>query len=102
MVINIGWGIGLGIILNGEIFRGHDGFAGEFSHIPLFTNSKLCSCGKTGCLETETSLLIVIEKAKEELRTGRLSVLKHVSMEHLEAAIEAIMTAAKEGDQFAV
>ena len=55
MVINIGWGIGLGLILNGELFRGHDGFAGEFSHIPLFNNGKLCSCGKSGCLETETA-----------------------------------------------
>ncbi|MGZ5221261.1 MAG: ROK family protein, partial [Chitinophagaceae bacterium] len=34
MVINIGWGVGLGMVLNGELFRGHNGFAGEFSHIP--------------------------------------------------------------------
>ncbi len=101
MVINIGWGVGLGMILNGELFRGHNGFAGEFSHIPLFTNSKLCSCGKTGCLETETSLLVVIEKAQEGLKSGRLSVLKHLSIEHLEQAIEDIMTAAREGDRFA-
>jgi predicted NBD/HSP70 family sugar kinase len=57
MVLNIGWGIGLGMILNGELFRGQNGFAGEFSHMPLFNNNKLCSCGKTGCLETEASLL---------------------------------------------
>src|SRR5690349_5689519 len=48
MVINEAWGVGLGLILNGKLFRGHDGFAGEFSHIPLFDNHKLCSCGKTG------------------------------------------------------
>ena len=65
MVLNIGWGVGLGLILNGELFRGHDGFAGEFSHIPLFNNNKLCACGKNGCLETETSLVVLIEKAKE-------------------------------------
>ncbi|MGH2563028.1 MAG: ROK family protein, partial [Ginsengibacter sp.] len=58
MVINVGWGIGLGMILDGELFRGHEGYAGEFSHIPLFLNGKLCWCGKTGCLETETSLLL--------------------------------------------
>ncbi|MDP4255402.1 MAG: ROK family protein, partial [Bacteroidota bacterium] len=61
MVVNLGWGIGLGLILNGELFRGYNGFAGEFSHIPLFSNNKLCSCGKMGCLETEASLLVVVE-----------------------------------------
>lgn len=59
MVVNVGWGVGLGLILNGELFRGHNGFAGEFSHIPLFDNQKLCSCGKSGCLETEASLLVI-------------------------------------------
>ncbi|MEO6219994.1 MAG: ROK family protein [Ginsengibacter sp.] len=103
MVINIGWGIGLGLILNGKLFRGHDGFAGEFSHIPLFfNNGKLCSCGKSGCLETETSLLTIIEKAKAGLNAGRLAKLNVKSFDHLEQAIESIMEAAQEGDRFAV
>src|SRR5690606_2884026 len=58
MVVNLGWGIGLGMILNGTIFRGHNGYAGEFSHIPITENGELCTCGKRGCLETEASLLI--------------------------------------------
>jgi len=102
MVINIGWGIGLGLVLNGELFRGTDGLAGEFSHIPLFLNGKLCSCGKSGCLETEASLLEVIKKAQEGLNAGRVSKLKMVPAEKFERASEAIMTAANEGDQFAV
>ncbi len=102
MVINIGWGIGLGLILNGELFRGHDGFAGEFSHIPLFNNGKLCSCGKSGCLETETSLLTIVEKAREGLNSGRLTKLNKESFEHIERAIENIMEAAQEGDRYAV
>lgn len=102
MVINIGWGVGLGMIVKGELFRGYNGFAGEFSHIPLFTNNKLCSCGKFGCLETEASLLVVAEKAVEGLKQGRLSVLKNLSLEHIEDAAEAIMDAALKGDQFAV
>lgn len=102
MVVNIGWGIGLGMIINGELFRGHDGFAGEFSHIPLFMNGKLCSCGKSGCLETETSLLIVAEKAKEGLKKGRASLLKQLSLESFEEVYENILFAATKGDQFAV
>ena len=102
MVVNIGWGIGLGMVVNGELFRGSLGFAGEFSHIPLFLNGKLCSCGKSGCLETETSLHVIIENAKEGLRSGRLSRLKSLPEEHFEEAIETIIAAALEGDQFAV
>ncbi|WP_205508975.1 ROK family protein [Longitalea arenae] len=104
LVINVGWGVGLGMILEGELFRGHDGFAGEFSHIPLFLNNKLCSCGKSGCLETETSLLIVIEKASNGLKNGKLSMLKEkeLSADHPEKAFQNIVTAASKGDKFAV
>lgn len=101
MVINIGWGIGLGMILNGELFRGHDGFAGEFSHIPLFLNGKLCWCGKVGCLETETSLLLMIQSAKEGIALGRHSKLKSLPFDDLELAFEGIAKAVREGDQFA-
>jgi predicted NBD/HSP70 family sugar kinase len=102
MVINMGWGVGLGLILNGELYRGDIGFAGEFSHIPVFTNNKLCSCGKHGCLETETSLLVLIEKAKEGLLGGRTSSLKGTSFDNPEEANNAIIKSALEGDQFAV
>jgi len=102
MVINIGWGIGLGMIVNGELFRGANGFAGEFSHIPLFTNNKLCSCGKTGCLETETSLLVIAEKAIRGLKDGKISTLKNLSLTHVEETYKTIMDAASKGDKFAV
>lgn len=102
MVLNIGWGIGLGMVLNGELFRGHNGFAGEFSHIPLFLNGKLCGCGKRGCLETESSLLVVIEKAKTGLNSGRVSAVKAEALQHVEEASESIMAAARDGDQFAI
>ena len=102
MVINVGWGVGLGMILKGELFRGNNGFAGEFSHIPLFTNNKMCSCGKSGCLETETSLVVIAEKAIKGLQQGKLSVLKDLSLDHIEATSEAIMDAAVRGDKFAI
>jgi predicted NBD/HSP70 family sugar kinase len=101
MVINISWGVGLGLIINGELFRGNDGFAGEFSHIPLFLNGKLCSCGKTGCLETETSILLIVERAREGINSGRLTKLKALP-DDLEMAADSIIKAVKEGDQFAI
>lgn len=102
MVLNIGWGIGLGMIARGELFIGHNGFAGEFSHIPLFLNGKQCSCGKNGCLETETSLLVIVEKAKEGLSAGRTSMLRQLPMESVEEASESMISAAVKGDRFAV
>lgn len=101
MVINLGWGVGLGMIINGKLFRGNNGFAGEFSHIPLFENNKLCTCGKSGCLETETSLLVVIDKAKEELDKGRVSIIKTIPAD-FEEACNTIISAAINGDQMAV
>ncbi|WP_218972553.1 ROK family protein [Pontibacter ramchanderi] len=102
MVLNIGWGIGLGMVLNGSLFRGHNGFAGELSHIPIFMNGKLCSCGKSGCLETETSLVVVAEKAVRGLREGRASQLQGLTLDDVEATANAIMEAALHGDRFAV
>ncbi|MEP6467871.1 MAG: ROK family protein, partial [Parafilimonas sp.] len=103
MVINIGWGVGLGMILNSKLYRGANGFAGEFSHMSLFSNNKLCSCGKMGCLETETSLFIIVEKARQGLTDGRTSVLKDRIFDiDVESAFELIVNAAKKGDQFAI
>ena len=105
MVINIEWGVGLGMILEGTLFRGDNGFAGEFSHIPLFNNGKLCSCGKSGCLETETSLFVIVEKAKEGIQAGRVTVLKTLLSgreEDLEKDAETIIYSAGKGDRFAI
>ncbi len=102
MVLNIGWGIGLGMILDGALFRGDNGFSGEFSHIPLFTNNKICSCGKMGCLETETSLLVIAQKAINGLQQGKLSILKDLTLDHVEETARLILEAALRGDKFAI
>ena len=102
MVINLGWGIGLGMIINDEIFRGHDGYAGEFSHIPLSDNNNLCSCGKRGCLETEASMLVVVQKAIQGIKEGRVSKLKYIEADHPKLVGDGIMEAANDGDQFAI
>jgi predicted NBD/HSP70 family sugar kinase len=103
MVINIGWGGGLGIIINGLLFRGHEGFAGELSHIPLFDNNKICSCGKQGCLETETSLLVVAEKAINGLkRRKKPSLVGGLSTDNIDHAAKTIIDAASKGDKYAI
>lgn len=102
MVVNVSWGIGLGMILGRNLYRGDSGFAGEFSHIPLFTNNKICSCGKIGCLETEASLVVLISKAIEGINNGRSTSLHDLSLENTESSASAIIRAAAEGDKFAI
>jgi predicted NBD/HSP70 family sugar kinase len=100
MVIDIGWGVGLGMIVNGSLFRGHTGYAGELSHIPISENNILCECGKRGCLETEATLRVVAKKAMEGITSGKVSSLKPV--DNPEKMSEAIMAAANHGDQYAI
>ncbi len=97
MVVNIGWGIGLGMIVNGKIFRGSTGYAGEFSHIPLFKNGKVCRCGKMGCLETETSLIIIANKAKAEI-----AGLKVADTDNMLEIINSVFALAREGNSAAI
>lgn len=101
MVINLGWGVGLGLIINGKMFRGNNGLAGEFSHIPLFENNKLCQCGKSGCLETEASMLKVLENTKSQLAKGRVSIINEITGDFEKDSMK-IINAALKGDQLAV
>lgn len=103
LVIKMNWGVGLGLILNGSLYRGSAGMAGEFSHIPTVDNGIICSCGKQGCLETETSAIVLAKLAKEGIREGKLSTLKNMVNEDLERIDSGmVVKAASMGDQYSV
>ena len=68
IMITLGTGVGSGIVINGEVVYGHDGFAGELGHTCVVRhNGRLCNCGKTGCLETYASATGVARTAREWL-----------------------------------
>jgi predicted NBD/HSP70 family sugar kinase len=75
LFVNLDYGIGLGIMIDGKIYRGKSGFGGEFGHIPLFSNEIICHCGKKGCLETEASGQALIRQFKEKIEQGTSSSL---------------------------
>jgi len=100
MVINIGWGVGLGMIVDGKLFRGHSGFAGELSHIPISDNDKLCTCGKRGCLEVEATLLVATQQAIEQIRSRKIKTLK--LSDNIYEMSERLMAAAENGNQDAI
>ncbi|MBD1428360.1 MULTISPECIES: ROK family protein [Sphingobacterium] len=103
LIINLTWGVGLGIIVDQQLFRGFNGFAGEFSHIPLADENKLCSCGKKGCLEVEASLESAIEYIKERLKEGEVSLLApHVESKDKSQFLNSLIQAYKLGDQLSI
>ncbi len=73
--LNVSWGVGIGIIIDGKIYTGKSGFSGEFGHISAFDNEILCHCGKKGCLETEVSGSALHRILVERIRKGEASIL---------------------------
>ena len=75
LVVNWSWGLGLGIIFNGEIYSGSNGCSGEFSHIRMIENGDLCECGKRGCLQTIAGAKYLLTIARNEIENGAISQL---------------------------
>ena len=73
--VNLSWGIGCGLILNGELYTGKSGFSGEFGHFPSFDNEVLCHCGKRGCLESEISGVALHRNLLQSVKEGRQTLL---------------------------
>ena len=102
LYLHLGLGVAIGIVVNGKLFYGKNGFAGEFGHIPFFDNEKICFCGKKGCLETEVSGLAIEEKMSELIRGGANSILrpKYESGETIH--INDIINAARNDDNLSI
>ena len=100
IMITLGTGVGSGIVINGEVVYGHDGFAGELGHTcAVRNNGRLCNCGKTGCLETYCSATGVARTAREWLTlSDEPSVLR--SLDNISS--KDVYEAAKEGDKIAL
>lgn len=81
LFLNLDYGIGVGIMMNGQLYYGKSGFAGEIGHIPIFDNEIICHCGKKGCLETEASGWALLRLLSQKLKQGSSSILSrnHVS-----------------------
>ncbi|MDR0331968.1 MAG: ROK family protein [Dysgonamonadaceae bacterium] len=101
IVITLGTGVGSGIVANGQLIYGHDGFAGELGHVTMRRhNGRKCGCGKEGCLETYTSATGVARTAQEylEMKTDETQ-LRDVPIEELTS--KDVFDAAMAGDKVA-
>jgi glucokinase-like ROK family protein len=102
LYIDVGMGIGAGIFLEGKLYRGAGGSAGEFGHITVDENGPLCSCGNNGCLETVASCAAIIQGVKTAIEQGIDSRIRDLADGHLDRiSIELIAQAAAENDSLA-
>jgi glucokinase-like ROK family protein len=101
--VNIGYGIGAGIIIDGKPFFGSEGMSGEFGHMTLEKNSNvLCKCGKYGCLEALASGRGIALAAENELKKGNTSKLMHLCEgDFSKLNAKMVFDSAKEGDPLA-
>jgi glucokinase len=101
IVITLGTGVGSGIVVNGQLVYGHDGFAGELGHTTIRrTNGRQCGCGRKGCLETYTSATGVARSAREFLSTRKEpSLLRNLNPDEITS--KDVAEAAQQGDVIA-
>ncbi len=103
LCLNIGAGIGLGMILNGKLYRGNSGFAGEFGHFEVEPEGKLCICGKRGCLETVASGSAIAKRAQIGMANGMISILARLTDNNPDRIdAETVVKAAQLEDQYAI
>lgn len=102
LAINIDWGVGLGIVVNGEVFQGTSGFAGELGHIQVDPEGELCFCGKIGCLSTITSASALVKRAKRDILAGQVSKLASFRNHVDQIDIDEVINAAHSGDSYAI
>lgn len=102
IMITLGTGVGSGIVIDGKIVYGHDGFAGELGHTTAVRhNGRLCGCGKYGCLETYASATGVARTAKEIISTTTQETsLRQLDIDNITS--KDVYDAAVQGDKVAI
>ena len=101
--LSAGIGLGAGIVLDGKLFRGSNGYASEVGHMTVEPNGELCGCGKRGCWETQVGPRAVLRRVRKTLETGVPSVLCDMVDGDLERiSFESVVQAASQGDSVAL
>jgi glucokinase len=100
--ITLGTGVGGGLILNGRIYHGASGTAGEIGHITVNPQGQKCNCGNYGCLETYVGGAYIVKKAIKEIKKGEKSLIKKLAGGNLQSITsQTIQAAALKGDKLA-
>jgi N-acetylglucosamine repressor len=93
LIVTVGRGVGLGIVVNGQFYRGQNGGAGEFGHVAIHADGPLCACGKRGCLEVYVGDPGLIRAAQEAAARGKLSTVDNM---------DELLSLARSGERAAI
>jgi glucokinase-like ROK family protein len=102
LFVNVSWGLGLGIIIDGRLYYGKSGFSGEFGHLSVFDNEIICHCGKKGCLETQASGSFIHRRFLEKIAEGNTSILQKRILKGHTITQEDIIDSALKEDMLAI
>ena len=101
IMITLGTGVGSGVVVNGQLVYGHDGFAGELGHVIVERDGRQCTCGHKGCLETYCSATGVARTAREFLvKSTEPSLLREIPADEIQS--KDVYDAAVKGDKLAL
>lgn len=98
----LSYGMAVGIIINGKLYYGKSGFAGEFGHTPMYDNEIICQCGKKGCLETEVSGIALERQMRDMLKAGHSSLLSGKYQAGEQIVMKDILEAAAQDDVLSI
>ncbi|MBN1535414.1 MAG: ROK family transcriptional regulator [Anaerolineales bacterium] len=101
--LSAGIGLGGGVIIDGKLFRGSSGYAGEIGHMTIDPDGELCGCGKRGCWETKVGPRAVLRRVRKILTDGTPSLINELSGGNLDGiSFNNVVDAANMGDTVAV
>ncbi|GGF30803.1 N-acetylglucosamine repressor [Halobacillus andaensis] len=101
--VNVGHGIGAGLMIKGQLFHGENSLAGEIGHVTIDLSGPKCTCGNYGCLQTLAAGPAIAERAIKELKAGKPSLVRDIVNGQLEKIDGAVVyEAAKQGDEFCI
>ena len=99
VVINVGWGIGAGIILNGQLLHGNPFGAGEIGHVAVVEDGERCQCGCFGCLETVVSRRAIVRRAQSIAQNDPHSLLHQFAPGPEAITLDVVLQAFESGDE---
>ncbi|MGP4077042.1 ROK family transcriptional regulator [Halobacillus sp. K22] len=101
--VNVGNGIGAGMMVKGRLFHGENNIAGEIGHVTIDLSGPKCTCGNYGCLQTLAAGPAIADRARKELKTGKPSIIHDLVDGDFEKVDgQVVYQAACEGDEFSV
>lgn len=102
LFINLNWGLGAGILIDGKPYYGKSGFSGQIGHICALDNEIICNCGKKGCLETEASGYAIERMLRERIAQGCTTIMSEKLEAHGEFLLSDFVDAVRKEDMLSI